>query len=368
MTIEAIDQLVAHWVRPGIAALSAYHVPEAEGLIKLDAMENPYTWPEELRDQWLQRLRGLDVNRYPHPQSPGVKKALRGAMGIPEDAGLILGNGSDELIQMIAMTVGGEGRTLLSVEPSFVMYRMIASFLGLEYIGVPLRPGDFSLDMEALLKAVERHQPALVFLAYPNNPTGNLFSEGDLLRVIEAAPGLVVVDEAYAPFTDASFLSRLGHYPNLLVMRTVSKMGLAGLRLGLLAGPDAWLREIEKTRLPYNINVLTQVSAEFALGHQAVFDRQTSAIRAERARLFAGLDRFDRISSYPSEANFILIRVPEGRAPDIHGRLREQGVLVKNLHGAHPLLADCLRITVGTPEENSAFLTALGVSLGDAVF
>jgi len=173
----------------------------------------------------------------------------------------------------------------------------------------------------------------------------------------------VVVDEAYAPFTDASFLSRLGRYPNLLVMRTVSKMGLAGLRLGLLAGPDAWLREIEKTRLPYNINVLTQVSAEFALGHQAVFDRQTSAIRAERARLFAGLEKFERIKSYPSEANFILIRVPAGRAPDIHGRLREQGVLVKNLHGAHQLLADCLRVTVGTPKESSKFLAALGVSL-----
>jgi histidinol-phosphate aminotransferase len=199
----------------------------------------------------------------------------------------------------------------------------------------------------------------LIYLAYPNNPTGNRFDSDDMVRIIEAAPGLVIVDEAYAPFTDASFLPRLGDWPNLLVMRTVSKMGLAGLRLGYLAGPPEWLDEVDKTRLPYNINVLTQASAAFALRHKAVLDEQTRAIRAERAKLFQALCDLPGVRPYPSEANFILIRLGEGRADLTFQRLKERGVLVKNLNGAHPLLADCLRVTVGTPEENAAFLAAL---------
>jgi histidinol-phosphate aminotransferase len=358
-----LTALIEHWVRPEIRQLSAYHVPDSSGLIKLDAMENPYTWPEALREEWLGLLRSVDVNRYPDPQAAGVKQRLRQSMGIPDDAGLLLGNGSDELIQMIAMTLGGAGRVILSVDPGFVMYSMIATFTGMKYVGVPLRPDDFSLDTKAVLEAVDRYQPAVIFLAYPNNPTGNLFSEGDLLRIIEAAPGMVVIDEAYAPFTDASFLTRIGAYPNLVVMRTVSKMGLAGLRLGLLAGPQEWIDEIDKTRLPYNINVLTQVSAEFALKHKPVFDAQTGAIREERGRLFVLLNETDGVEPFPSEANFILVRMPAGRAPEIHGALRERGVLVKNLHGAHPSLNDCLRITVGTPAENDAFVEALRGSI-----
>jgi histidinol-phosphate aminotransferase len=363
MKEKSMEGLIERWVRPEIRALSAYHVPEAEGLIKLDAMENPYTWSAELRDQWLQRLRGVDVNRYPHPQAPGVTAALRRAMGIPGDAEMILGNGSDELIQMIAITLGGSGRVLLSVEPSFVMYRMIATFLGMEYVGVPLRRRDFSLDPDLLLAALRKHEPAVIFLACPNNPTGNLFREAELRQVLEAAPGLVVIDEAYAPFTDASFLPLLGRYDNLLVMRTVSKMGLAGLRLGLLAGPGAWIGEIDKTRLPYNINILTQVSAEFALEHKALFDRQTRAIRGQRQTLFEALQGIDGVEPCPSEANFILLRLVAGAAPAVHAGLRERGVLVKNLHGTHPLLEGCLRVTVGTPQENAAFLAALKATL-----
>lgn len=352
-----INKLVARWVRPKIRQLSAYHVADAEGLVKLDAMENPYRWPETLREEWLDLLREVEINRYPHPQAPGVKAALRRSMSIPENMELVLGNGSDELIQMIAMTVAGPDRRVLSVEPSFVMYRMIATFLGMEYQGVSLRP-DFSLDMDTLLSEIERTQPALIFLAYPNNPTGNLFRQEEMLEVVESAPGLVVIDEAYAPFTDVSFIPLLGRYDNLLVMRTVSKMGLAGLRLGLLAGPAAWLNEIEKTRLPYNINVLTQISAEFSLSHQSVFDSQTAAIRQARDQLFKQLQQIPEVRPFASQANFILIRLAPARAGKIFDELRQCGILVKNLDGSHPLLADCLRVTVGTPEENAAFLAA----------
>ncbi|MBL3528741.1 MAG: histidinol-phosphate transaminase [gamma proteobacterium endosymbiont of Lamellibrachia anaximandri] len=357
------NEKLKQWVRPEIRALSAYHVPDPGDMIKLDAMENPYTWPDGLRREWLDLLAGVDVNRYPDPQASDLKARLRVSMSVPEGADIILGNGSDELIQMLAMSVAAPGRTVLSVDPGFVMYRMIATFCGMRYAGVSLNGDDFSLDLETLLAAIEKEQPALIFLAYPNNPTGNLFDKNAIQDVIEAAPGLVVVDEAYAPFTNESFMARLGEFDNLLVMRTVSKMGLAGLRLGLLAGPADWLGEVEKTRLPYNINVLTQVSAEFALAHQPVLDEQTFAVREARGQLFAELDGMEGVTPYPSDANFILLRVPQGRALSLFEDLKGRGVLVKNLHGAHPLLEDCLRVTVGTPSENSAFLSAISALL-----
>jgi len=356
---DSLELLVEHWVRPEIRALSAYHVANATGLIKLDAMENPYSWPDELRDEWAALLRDIDVNRYPDPLASGLVPHLRESMAIPDDMGVMLGNGSDEIIQIIAMTLAGPNRALLSVEPGFVMYKMIAGFCGMKYVGVPLKADDFSLDLPALLQAMDETQPAVVFLAYPNNPTGNLFDRDALVQVIEAAPGLVVIDEAYAPFTDASFMTELGNYDNLVVMRTVSKMGLAGLRLGLLAGPRQWLDEFDKVRLPYNINVLTQASAEFALRHQSVFDGQTETIRAERGRLAAALVDMAGLTVFPSEANFVLVRVPAGRAGELFEGLKAAGVLVKKLDGAHPLLADTLRLTVGTPEENAALLAAL---------
>ncbi len=358
-----IQQAINRWVRPEIKTLSAYSVPNSSGLIKLDAMENPYTWPEPLRQEWLQLLHKTDVNRYPDPQGSELKQRLRINMNIPEDAGLLLGNGSDELIQMLALTLAGADRVVLSVEPSFVMYRMIARFAGMPYQGVPLRSEDFSLDLPALLAAIEQHQPAIIYLAYPNNPTGNLFNAAEIKQIIEAAPGLVIVDEAYAPFTDASFMSEVGRHPNLLVMRTLSKLGLAGLRLGLLAGPRAWLNEIDKTRLPYNINTLTQVSAQFALQHKSVFDEQTQLICQERSQLFTALDNIDGLSPYTSDANFILVRMPTDQANDIHTAMKASGVLVKNLNGSHPMLADCLRITVGKPEENQTAINALKATL-----
>jgi histidinol-phosphate aminotransferase len=359
-----IDTLVSHWVRPEIRSLAAYHVQAATGLIKLDAMENPYTWPEELRDAWVELLRSTDVNRYPDPTAQALSERLVEAMAVPAGMRVLLGNGSDELIQMIAMSLSGPSRCVLSVDPGFVMYRLIATFCGMTYVGVPLKADDFSLDLPAVLQAMHEHQPAVVFLAYPNNPTANLFDERALTDIIRAAPGLVVIDEAYAPFTDATFMGRLGEFDNLVVMRTVSKMGLAGLRLGLLAGPAAWLDEFDKVRLPYNINVLTQASAEFALSHKAVFDRQTRRIRAERERLAAAIARLKGVEVFPSQANFLLMRAPSGRAASWFQGLREHGVLIKNLDGAHPLLNDCLRPTVGTPAENDALLEALTVMAG----
>ncbi|NEX15844.1 MAG: histidinol-phosphate transaminase [Halochromatium sp.] len=375
-----MNSLIEQLIRPEIRALTAYHVPDATGMIKLDAMENPHPWPESLCDDWLEALREAELNRYPDPRARALQARLRETMKVPDGMDLLLGNGSDELIQMLALAVAapGTGRdagdddvprrpALLSLDPGFVMYRMIGLFAGLEYVGVNLNASDFSLDLNATLAAIERHQPLLTFIAYPNNPTGNLFDAAAIEQIIAASPGLVIVDEAYAPFTDASFLPRLGEWPNLLVMRTVSKMGLAGLRLGYLAGPADWIEQIDKVRLPYNINVLSQASATFALEHRPVLDAQTEAIRSERTQLANALTELDggqgRLHPFPSDANFILVRTQPGHASALFNGLRQRNILIKNLHGAHPMLADCLRITVGTPDENSALIDALAALL-----
>jgi len=250
---------------------------------------------------------------------------------------------------------------VLAPEPAFVMYRQIAVSLGLKFKGVPLDPCDFSLDFKATCEAIKQEQPAVIFLAYPNNPTGNLFNQKEMEEIIRLAPGLVVVDEAYAPFTDASFIGCSGFDENLLVMRTVSKLGLAGLRLGYLVGGERWIEQFEKIRLPYNINTLTQLTAEFALENRAVFEEQTAKIRKNRAELFDRLDEIEGVEPLPSDANFILFRVkhrlfdPSG----VHSELKESGILIKNLHGSMPLLEGCLRVTVGASEENDAFIDSL---------
>lgn len=358
-----IDQ----WLRPELKSLKPYHVADATGCIKLDAMENPYHWPAELTSAWLERLRSVELNRYPDPQGVAVKQALRQRFAIADQHALLLGNGSDELILLLALAFGGAGRCLLAPEPGFVMYHLIARQAGMEYRGVPLTAA-FELDRAEMLAAIAEQQPAIIFIAQPNNPTGNLFDRATIEAIIEAAPGLVVIDEAYCAFTDIQHLSLLDHYPQLLVMRTLSKIGLAGLRLGLLIGAPALIEVIDSLRLPYNINSLTQASVCFAFDHYQILVEQTAQLRRERSRLFAALQSLPGITPYASEANFILLRVMPGQAPLLHRLLREQHhILIKCLDGGHPLLSDCLRITVGTATENDALLGALAALLTESL-
>jgi histidinol-phosphate aminotransferase len=349
---------INRFIRPPLRALQAYHVPPAAGLIKLDAMENPYGWPDWLRNDWLDTLRQAALNRYPDPGAQALKSRLRAVLDVPGSAELILGNGSDELIQMIIQAVAAPGRVIMAPEPTFVMYRQLAVVAGLDFHGVPLR-ADFSLDADAMIEALSTHQPAVLFLAYPNNPTGNLFERETIETLLSCAPGLVVLDEAYAPFADDSFMDELGCCDNLLVLRTLSKLGLAGVRLGLLAGDADWLAEIEKTRLPYNISTLDQLTGEFALRHYAVFEEQARIIRQQRGELLGRLQSLPGLTVYPSAANFILFRVPPGQGGAVFEGLKSGGILIKNLAGSAPALADCLRVTVGKPEENAAFLGSL---------
>ena len=344
-------------VRPEILALKAYPVAPADGMVKLDAMENPYTLPDALRRELAGVLARVEVNRYPTPSPQKLREAIARRMGVPRGMEILLGNGSDELIQMLITALARPGAKMMFPSPTFVMYAMGATFSGMQAVPVPLRE-DFSFDADAFIARMQAEKPALVFIAWPNNPTGLLYPEEDVAKIIRACKGLVVLDEAYHVFAGKSFLPRLAEFDNLVVIRTVSKLGLAGIRLGYLVGRPAWVAELDKVRPPYNVSVLTQAAALFMLERLDVLEEQASRIRGEREMLGKNLARLKGVTVFPSQANFFLIRVPD--ADRAHAGLKQQNVLVKNLH---PGLRHCLRVTVGTPDENRILLTALKEAL-----
>ena len=417
---------VARHVRPDVQAMHGYVVPDATDAIKLDAMENPFRLPEALQAELGRMLAALAINRYPSgttyralKQAIAVQDGLLGADAQPDVSRLVLGNGSDELISLLCQLVAQPGAVVMAPAPSFVMYEMSAKLAGASFVPVPLQ-ADFSLDLPAMLQAIETYRPALVFLAYPNNPTGNLFDTAAVQAILRATDGLVVLDEAYAPFAGgASWMSQLDAWPNLAVMRTCSKWGLAGARLGYLAAQPVWTEPLDRIRPPYNISVLDAETTRFALQHFEVFAQQTAALCEARtilaARLQAlvgpqgalGANGLDTV--YPSAANFVLVRVadvvageatpavagghagarsgsvpagggqgssdaPAGtpatapvaqpsRATRVATAMRERGVLIKDASRMHPLLANCLRLTVGAPAENEVMLAALTEAL-----
>src|SRR5476649_2427717 len=362
--MSSIDTLIANTIRPDVRAIAGYHVADASGFIKLDAMENPYHLPEHLRHELGQRLADVTLNRYPVASYATLKQRICATLGVPAGYDVILGNGSDELISILCMACAQQDRRAVVVAPtpSFVMYQRSAQFAGMDYVGVPLK-ADLTLDTPAMLATIAVHKPALVFLSYPNNPTGNLFAADDIVAIIKALDGfgLAVVDEAYEPFAQQTFMHRLPEFNNLVVMRTVSKLGLAGIRLGYMSAAPQLLAEFDKVRPPYNINVLTQAAAEFALDHVEVLNQQAAALRAARTDLAASLAALPGVAVFPSAANFILIRVPN--SDDAHANLLADKVLVKNVSKMHQVLNHCLRITVSTPAENAAFLAALSAAL-----
>ena len=354
--------LIANIIRPEILELSAYHVADSSGFVKLDAMENPYTLSTALQGALAEHLAQVDLNRYPVPSYAALKNSIKKEFGVPENYEVVLGNGSDELISMFSVACAKPGASVLAPVPGFVMYAMSARLAGMGFVGVPLR-ADLTLDKPAMLAAIFEHRPAITYLAYPNNPTGTLFDVADIEDILRAVgdSGVVIVDEAYQPFAQTSFMPRLPEFDNLIVMRTVSKLGLAGIRLGYMSGSQALLNEFEKVRPPYNINVLTEAAAEFMLQHVAVLDAQAAQLREQRTLLAATLRQLKGVEVFPSAANFLLIRVPQ--AEQVFANLLKQKILVKNVGKMHALLENCLRITVSTPVENALFLDALKASL-----
>ena len=347
-------------IRDDVRAIEAYPVPSAVGFVKLDAMENPFSLPEGLQQQLGERLGRQALNRYPLSDPRGFKERLGKVVGLPTGMQLMLGNGSDELIHLVILACAKPGATVLAPAPSFVMYEMAARFDHCNYVGVPLKE-NFALDTERMLQAIEQHRPPVVFIAYPNNPTGNLFDRAGIEAILRAAPGIVVLDEAYLPFAQDTWMPWLKRTPNLLVMRTLSKLGLAGIRLGYLAGDSDWIEQFEKLRPPYNVNVLTLAAADLMLENMSILDAQATSLRNERTKLLGLLQATPGVRAFDSAANFILFRVKEPSA--VFAGLKQRGVLIKNVAPSHPVLEGCLRVTVGTAAENETFVKALRASL-----
>lgn len=355
----SLDRLIATRIRQDVQSMHAYAIQDSHGMVKLDAMENPHRLPPALQQELGERLAAVALNRYPGKRIDDLRGALARHARLPEGFGLMLGNGSDELISLLAMACDVPGATILAPVPGFVMYEMSAQLQGLEFVGVDLTT-DLELDEAAMLEAVARHQPAIIYLAYPNNPTANLWNDATIEKIVQAAPGLVVIDEAYQPFSSRSYLDRVTRHEHVLLMRTLSKFGLAGVRIGYMMGPAALVDQVDKLRPPYNISVLNAEAALFALEHEDVFAAQAAELRRERERLQQALQAMG-LKSWPSDANMILVRVPDA-ARSFEG-MKARRVLVKNVSRMHPLLAGCLRLTVGTAEENTQMLAALQSTL-----
>ena len=358
--MNLIDQVI----RPEIRAMGAYHVADATGMVKLDVMESPYSLPDWLAREVGDTVSRLALNRYPVPTLARLRAMLKEKMGVPADMDLLCGNGSDECIQYITAACAREGATVMAPSPSFVMFQMHALFYRLNFVAVPLRE-DFSLDPDAFIEAMSRHSPSLVWLAYPNNPTGSPFSMAQVERIVRAAPGLVVIDEAYQPFAADSFMPRLAEFPNMVVMRTVSKISMAGVRMGYVAGSPGWIAEFDKTRAPFNISVLSEAVTIKVLEHKQVIDEQAARVLAERSVVQAALAGIAGLTQYPTAANFVCVRIAGGAGAGtaIFDKMKQQKVLVKNFSGGHPMLENCLRLTIGTPQENSAMIVALKAAL-----
>ena len=372
-TSAAVNALIGRRIRQDIVSMHAYAIQDSKGMVKLDAMENPHRLPAKLQAELGQRLGALALNRYPDGRVNDLRKALADYAGMPEGFDIMMGNGSDELISLLAMAcdvpvpAGGKKPVILAPLPGFVMYAMSAQLQGLDFVGVPLT-ADFELDAPAMLAAIAQHQPAIVYLAYPNNPTANLWDAADMARVVAAGAqvgSIVVIDEAYQPFSSRTYLDVIRANPaanaHVLLMRTLSKFGLAGVRLGYMMGTKALIAEVDKVRPPYNISVLNYECALFALEHQEVFAAQALDIRTQRATLLEALRQLPGVHAWNSDANMVLIRVPD--AQRVFDGLKARGVLVKNVSKMHPLLTHCLRVTVGTAQENTRLLSALAESL-----
>ena len=345
---------IEQWLRSDIKNIDAYHVPVSKDMIKLDAMESPFGVPEDLKVEFLKCIEQSEVNRYPEADPSPLKDSLRSLMDIPDEFGILLGNGSDELIQLLALACSKDD-LIMSFEPSFVMYELVSKYVNLEYFGVQL-DSNFDINLSDALLIIEREKPKIIFIAYPNNPTGNCFDYDAIIEIIKSTNSMVILDEAYYAYSDKSFLSEISNFPNLLVLRTISKIGFAGLRLGLLIGDQETIAQLNKLRLPYNINALTQTSANFLLQDKQRIINNAQIIIEERRRLAHELSLFSKFKVYPSQTNFILVHSED--AHSLHTALKENGILIKGFPKGSKL-SDFIRISVSEPVENNILIDAI---------
>lgn len=343
---------IINLVRPAVRGLAAYNIDETSVRVKLDAMENPFLLPDKIRKEIGKAAQQAFINRYPDPSAKKLKQAIARTWKMDRSQ-MLLGNGSDELIQALILAFGGP---VLTPAPSFAMYEITARALSQKVVTVPLT-NEFDLDADAIIKAAKRTKAKVIFLACPNNPTGNRFSDAAVRKILEHVDAAVVIDEAYFSFSGKTFLPFLTRHRNMIILRTLSKIGLAGLRIGVLTASKEIIGELNKIRLPYNINTLSQAAGLVALRNGTTLDKQISLLISERRKLYNALLRTPGVTPFPTETNFILMWI-EKDATKVFQALKKRGILVKNLDRPGPLKG-CLRVTIGTPAENKEFLKTL---------
>ena len=335
--------------------LKAYQVETVKEGIKLHANENPYSPSPELTKRILERLESLDLNRYPDPDCKNLKTVISARIKVNSNQ-IVIGNGSDELIQNLMQVFCNEGDTIAFPGPTFAMYAIIAEGMGLKVETYPLN-NNWEFEAKSLLKSLVASQARIVFISYPNNPTGNCFSRTEIQELVENFQGIVVLDEAYYDFSGLTFLEEMKDHNNLVILRSLSKIGLAGLRVGYGIFPSILADEINKIRMPYNSNSISQIAAEELLNNFSLVQNQIDSIKHERTRLIKELSKIESISTFPSDANFILFQTTNN-GEKVFKKLMEYGILIRNL-GTHPMLSNCLRVTIGTKAENDQFLKLL---------
>jgi histidinol-phosphate aminotransferase len=357
--VSFLDDLV----RTELADVRPYLPTPGDFRLRLDANEAPALFPTSVRER-LQRAFGeLALERYPDATAANLRRAIATRLGVDPDT-LLLGVGSDEILALLVTALvkprrGTEAPIVLTTSPTFVMYKMSARLRGLRVIEVPLDAG-WDLAEESMLRALEVGPPHVVFIASPNNPTGTLMDRARLERVIEAAPrSLVVVDEAYIDYADRNQLDLFQKYENVAVLRTLSKVGFASLRIGWLVGRPELVRELDKVRLPYNSSGVAQALGALVVGE--LWDdvlRVVETVKSERARLAEALARLPGLEVSPSQANFLWLRTP-GPAEGLFRALSERGILVRSFHASGGRLSQPLRITDGSPAENDELVRVL---------
>lgn len=353
--------------------IGAYEVPRPAGVrAKLDANEHPFPLPPEVSEALARELAEVELNRYPDAGCAELRALLAAEHQIEEGA-IVFGNGSDELLHLLCAVFArprspGARPAILYPAPTFSVFRIAAIGVGLEPVEVPLTES-FELDEAALERSLSERRPNVAFFARPNNPTGTLWPSATVARLARRHPDVLFVsDEAYGDYGGESALPLLKELPNLVVLRTLSKIGLAALRVGYLVAAPELAAEVNKVRGPYNVGSLNQRAACFLLArHRELLRGRCAEVVSERERMAEEMGRLSGVRVFPSQANLLLFRVgdPEsGAATRLWRRLVEQGILVRNLDTPGPL-AGCLRVTIGTPEENRLFLEALEEALGE---
>jgi len=351
-------------VKPAVRALRAYTLAARPAPVKINQNENPYDLPDELKRKVVERALLRPWSRYPDFDPRELVEALAHAAGWRAD-GVLAGNGSNELIEALLLVTVSPGTRIVIPEPTFTLYALLAGILGGEVVRVGLGP-DLEYDPDAIREARRRTEASVTVVCSPNNPTGGVLAPDDVRRLCAEADGLVVVDEAYHEFAGSTVAPLLADHPNLVVLRTFSKAkALAGLRVGYLMASPALVREIDKARLPYNINFFSQVAALAALGDRASLDRTVERIVASRETLLAALADVPGVRAYPSRANFVLLEIRDAEPKAVFEDLYRAGVLVRDVT-SYPRLSRCLRVSVGTEEENAVFLRALAEALAAA--